>query len=269
MAVALISLGHVTGSVLSAPHLLRFRGAGDDGSEDKILGSLKAKQMTGKLSKEEITEKLNRVPVFCIMKPDGSVISLPDKNGAEGDECCTWFLSAAEVQSVFGKVKFANPDEEDLHIVTFGLGSAFEMCGGWPDSTASEYDGKLLLQGDQEIVKHVDPQLIQAIKHQGLDPGAWRLPIFVGDALAQTEGSEEEGTLRQSALPVFFSPYDLKAAYEKVGVPLPEPGPKLMDLRQLVAYMAAEPEEFPNPWRAVEFITSTSAAELAKNLVEQ
>ena len=263
------SFGCVTGSILAAPHLLRFRG-GDDESDDAILGSLKAQDKTGKLSRDEITEKLNRVPVFCIMKPDGSVISLPDRNGGEGDECCTWFLSAAEVQSVFTKVKAANPDEADgLVINLFGLGSAFEMCGGWPDARPSEYEGKLLLQGDEAIVKVVDPQLVQAIKHQGLDPGSWRLPVFVGDGLAQTEGSEEEGTLRQSALPVFFSPYDLKDAYERVGVPLPKVGPKTMDIRQLVAYMAAEPEEYPNPWRAVEFITSAPSAELAKKLIAQ
>ena len=83
------------------PLLLRLRGGADipDGTGTS----------TGlRLSREEITAKLNRVPTFCIMQGDGSVISLPDPAGAEGDECCTWFLDAAEAQSTGsgGEIKF-------------------------------------------------------------------------------------------------------------------------------------------------------------------
>ena len=63
-------------------------------------------------------------------------------------------------------------------------------------------------------------------------------------------------------LPVFFSPYELRDAYKAHNVPTQAyaKGPKTMDLRSLVASMAAEPQEYPNPWRAVEFVASRAAA---------
>ena len=109
------------------PLLLRLRGGADipDGTGTG----------TGlRLSREEITAKLNRVPTFCIMQGDGSVISLPDPAGAEGDECCTWFTDAAEAQYTFKRVCAANPElvDEGLRLQTHGLGDVFAMCDGWP-----------------------------------------------------------------------------------------------------------------------------------------
>ena len=72
---------------------LRLRGGDAD-----ALG-LKTKANLGKMSREEIIEKLNAVPTFCIMAQDGSVVSLPDPDGAEGEECCTW-VDAGEARAV-------------------------------------------------------------------------------------------------------------------------------------------------------------------------
>ena len=225
-----------TGAVVERPWR-RFRGGADDDdadADDAVLSSLKTKQVTGRMSREEVEEKLNRVPTFCIMQSDGSVISLPDANGEDGDECCTWFLDAAEAQLTFSRVVAANPDEKGLRLVAHGLGDAFSMCGGWPssDASASGYDGKLRLQGSQKLVRPIEAQLVGSLKQAGIDPGAWQLPVFMGEELAQ-QGPEGE----QRSLPVFMSPYDLRDAYEKAGVlskAVAARGPKTLELRMLV-----------------------------------
>jgi len=152
------------------PLLLRLRGGADipDGTGTG----------TGlRLSREEITAKLNRVPTFCIMQGDGSVISLPDPAGSEGDECCTWFTDAAEAQYTFKRVCAANPElvDEGLRLQTHGLGEAFAMCGGWPrEEGEATTEVTLRIKGPSALLKPVESQLVDALRQQGLDPGSWR-----------------------------------------------------------------------------------------------
>ena len=72
-------------------------------------------------------------------------------------------------------------------------------------------------------------------------------------------------------LPVFFSPYELREAYERHNVPKHAYAkvPSVMDLRALAAHMAEEPVEFPNPWRAVEFVCPREAADLAREISQR
>lgn len=155
------------------PLLLRLRGGTDipDGGTGTGTG-------TGlRLSREEITAKLNRVPTFCIIQGDGSIISLPDPAGSEGDECCTWFTDAAEAQYTFKRVCAANPElvDEGLRLQTHGLGQAFAMCGGWPrEEGEAANELTLRIKGPSALLKPVEPQLVDALRQQGLDPGSWR-----------------------------------------------------------------------------------------------
>ena len=238
---------------------LRLRG-GDDAD---ALG-LKTKANLGKMSREEIIEKLNAVPTFCIMAQDGSVVSLPDPDGAEGEECCTWFVDAGEARAVYKGVCEANPDEK-FRLMSHGLGAAFSMCGGWPGAKA-DYDGRLRLKASKAFLEPIEKPLIAQMQQEGVEIGEWRLPIFIGEELAQ---SDENGA--QVALPCFLSPYDLKDAYEKVGQMSKEVaarGPKVLEIRMIAKHMMDEPKEFPNPWRAVKFVPSPDAIRLATELAQ-
>lgn len=235
-----------------------------------------------RLSRDEITAKLNRVPTFVVVQADGSVMSLPDtrKGSAEDDEVCTWFTDAAEAQHVFGRVRGANPDvASELSLRVMGLGDAFDICGGWPDTTRRQRDSAtesaLRLRATAAFLEPIEAQLIEALEREGLGAGDWRLPVFIGEELAQAAplamaaaGGGGDGAM--TMLPVFFSPYELRDAYQARNVPAQAyaKGPKTMDLRSLVASMAAEPQEYPNPWRAVEFVASRAAAELAQELAQ-
>eukprot|EP00908_Phaeocystis_cordata_P005574 Transcript_16071.p2 GENE.Transcript_16071~~Transcript_16071.p2 ORF type:complete len:267 (-),score=112.77 Transcript_16071:116-916(-) len=243
----------------SRPSWQRLRGGAAESNGGSIL----------KLSRQEIGDKLNRVPAFCVMQADGSVISLPDPDGAEGAECCTWFLDAAEAQFTLRQCVKANADLEGLHLQMFGLGDVFAMCGGWPgDASASSSESALKLQGNRAVLKQCESQLIDGLRRQGLEPGMWRLPVFIGEELAQAE--EQGGEAVQTRLPIFFTPEDIQAAYEQAGVPKAAvAGVKVMDLRQLVESMQTEPPEYPNPWRAVQFVCAPSAMELAQELARK
>ena len=143
-----------------------------------------------KLSTQEITEKLNHVPAFCVMQADGSVISLPDPDGvAEGDECCTWFLDGAEAEYTLKRVVAANPDLGGLHLQSFGLGDAFTMCDGWPrevgaekPAAGGESSSALKLQAKRAVVKQCEAQLIDALRRQG-DVQLRQSPVVKFEAL--------------------------------------------------------------------------------------
>ena len=255
----LATLECATAGSLSRP--LRLRG----GEDDLILGKLQ-KQGIGVLSKEEIVQKLNAVPTFCIMQPDGSVISLPDAVGGERDECCTWFMDAAEARSTLRKVIAANPDLSGLHLACHGLGDFVRLCDGWPRNAnavaASGAAPQRKLQGSREVVSAVGPQLITALRGQGLDPGAWQLAVFIAEELSQ---STPEG--EQTLLPVFLSPNDVRAAFNKNG--LQEKALErvnVLELRQLLRSMLEPTPDAVNPWRAVQFVASREAIALAQDI---
>ena len=155
------------------PLLLRLRGGADTPDGTGTGTGLR-------LSREEITAKLNQVPTFCIMQGDGSVISLPDPAGSEGDECCTWFTDAAEAQYTFKRVCAANPElvDEGLRLHTHGLGDALAMCGGWPrEKGEAAAELALRIKGPSALLKPIEPQLVDALRQQGIDPGSWRAHI--------------------------------------------------------------------------------------------
>ena len=263
--LVLLLLDHASGSTLSSVPLLRFRGGHDD--DITILAQLKA-QPPGPLSRDDVIEKLNIVPTFCIMQHDGSVISLPDMDAKGGDECCTWFTDASEARTAFKRITAANPDVQGLHLAMHWLGDVFATCNGFPDEVSDmsqKYDGTLKLQAPRQFYHPVATQLVRGMHQQGLNPGAWILPIFIGEHLAQTGPGGE-----QLLLPVYLDPNDMRAAYKKVGIPkhVLDRGPKIMDLRQFVGHMMARTNEHPNPWRSVQFIGSPDGAKLAHELME-
>jgi len=258
----------VAGSSLGRPpaRLLKLRG-GDD--EDTFLEQLKRQGNVGPLCREEVVEKLNAVPTFCILQDDGSVISLPDTDGEEGDECCTWFIDAAEAQATLKRVAAANPDLT-VRLASHGLGAFIQMSDGWPRESgaavASSSDApRLKLRGSTHVDRAIGSQLLAALKGQGLEAGLWRIGVFVAEDLAQ---ATPEGA--QILLPVFLSPDDVRAAYAKAGIPANAlEGVKVLELRQLLKAMLEGTPDAVNPWRATRFITSHAALQLAQEMASK
>ena len=130
----------------------------------------------------------------------------------DGEEAVCWYTDASEAKTILEMAISSNPSVEGLHLAVHGLGSAFAMCKGWPEedgldlqAQGSEFQGSLKLQGTHGLVKEIAPRLEALMKEQGMDAGAWTLPIFICQEL--------QGP---SILPVFFHPADLTATWEKV-----------------------------------------------------
>lgn len=256
---------------------LRFRGGwgahwGEKKkTDDAVLDTLdEKKQLTGNMTREEIVERLNRVPVFCMVQENGNLVSVPDPEGGKDDRVCTFYFDASEAEFTLQKTIALNSQLPGLRLQAQGLGDVFTLCDGFAkagDAPVTE-TGRgekltLKLQATRAVLKHVESQLIDALEKQGLGAGAWRVPVFVGEVLAQAGPNGE-----QLLLPIFFSPNDLAAACEAAGVPQSEmeKGFQVMDLRALVARMAEKPVEVPNPWRAIQFVTMPAARQLAERL---
>jgi len=160
------------------------------------------------------------------------------------------------------------------------------MCGGWPDTkteaqvaAGSKFGGEFKLQGSYNLcarpstpalphlaclphatagllsgsVKETEPRLRELMKEAGIEAGDWTLPVFICEQLQSA-----------TILPVFFSPEDLAATWEKAGRSkddLPE-ALTVMDLRMLVAQMQTD----SSPWEVIHFIVPPDAIELVKEL---
>jgi len=214
------------------------------------------------LTRDEITDKMNAVPAFCIMNGNGGMVGVRGKD--DGKEAINWFTDAAEAKAILAVMKEHNPGVE-LELGVHGLGTAFRLCKGWGDSEevqekmqtegAKPFAGELRVQGNMPLMKETTPRLTELLEEAGIDKGGWQLPIFLCEELQSS-----------SMLPVFLSPADLAATWEKSGrkkEDLPE-GITMMDIRMLAAQMQTE----DNPWRVIQFVGSQEAYELVREIQE-
>ena len=203
----------------------RLRG-GADGDDKPPLPEPRA------LSREEIMEKLNEVPVFGIHNSEGHMIGMHDADGSKAS--CCWFTDASEARALLEATSKKNP-EAGLCLKVSGLGGAFTRCNGWEKEKKEEEDEfgledtlfsasededetatqsttaagapiELRLQGSHALVAEMKPKLEELLKEQGIDAGCWTLPVFLCNELQS-----------RSIVPVFLHPADLTATWEKAG----------------------------------------------------
>lgn len=236
---------------------MRVRGGAAAESEDGNGSVVELERKA--LTKEEIMEKLNSIPTFCIVNKDGGVIGMTDAEG--GKKSCCWFTDAAEAKAILAAVQKSNPDA-GLRLECHGLGGAFTQCNGWetedgkPSAEAKSPDGdviELRLQGNHALTKAAGPKLVKMLDDMGIDKGCWQLPLFICDKLQSPK-----------IVPVFLNPRDLAKMWERSGrkkEDLPE-DISVMDIRMLVKQMQTD----ENPWSIFHFVGSVDAVKLAAEI---
>lgn len=247
-------------SSLRAPPLSKLRGGADELTAEQAAAEAAAKIPPRKaLTKEEIMEKLNGVPTFCITNDEGGIVGMSDAEGDKKSVC--WFTDADEAKAISKAMGDANP-EAGLRLAVHGLGGAYTQCNGWPaeegetDKTAHSPDGadiELRVQGNHALVKATADKMKELLVENGLDPGCWQHPVFLCEKLASP-----------SLMPIFLSPRDLATVWEKSGRDK-EDLPKditVLELRLLVQQMQTD----ANPWSIFHFIASPSAIQLAAEI---
>ena len=209
------------------------------------------------LTRDEIIEKLNAIPTFCILNGDEGVVAM--KLADDAKPSVMWFLDPEEAQAVLGAAVKDKPDA-GLRLGCHGLGAVFEQCNGWGDAdagaTATAASGdqiQLKLMGPYGIVKEVAPKLQELMRNQGMDPGDWQCPVFMCDQLQS-----------RRIVPVFFNPADLAKTWATAGrkaEELPE-NLTVMDVRMLVQNMLTD----SSPWELIQFVGSQEAVKLAQDV---
>lgn len=146
------------------------------------------------LTKPQILEKLNAIPVFCLLTKDDGIVGM--KGEGDDETSCCWFTDPLEARALLKHMSDNNPETE-LHMGCHSLGAVFSRCGGWPKgeepegfelpaeepTSAGGTPVALKLKGSHGVTKEVQPQLIELMKKAGIDPGSWQLPVFFCDEL--------------------------------------------------------------------------------------
>ena len=214
------------------------------------------------LTKPQILEKLNAIPVFCLLTKDDGIVGM--KGEGDDETSCCWFTDPLEARALLKHMSDNNPETE-LHMGCHSLGAVFSRCGGWPKgeepegfelpaeepTSAGGTPVALKLKGSHGVTKEVQPQLIELMKKAGIDPGSWQLPVFFCDELQS-----------RSIVPIFLNPTDLATTWVKAGRSKESVPEKLslMDIRMLVQQMQTD----SSPWNLIEFVGSPEAVQLAK-----
>lgn len=216
------------------------------------------------LSRQEIVDKLNEVPVFCITNLDGNVIGMRAADGAGKPMVC-WFTDAMEARALLDAAQKSS--EASLRLGCHGMGAVFTQCNGWGAADAEPTEAgaaptaqseageavELKLQGSHKLIADTSPQLRELLASQSLDAGCWQLPIFMCKELQSTQ-----------IVPVFLHPADLSATWIKSGG-TEENLPKnlaMMDIRMLVKEMQVD----SSPWELIHFVVSPESIKLADEL---
>ena len=100
--------------------LLRLRG-GEDGGGGEDAGDT----ASGGLTFQEVTDKLNRVPCFCVLRADGSLAPI---SADDGTAVHTWYLDPAEAREALELMAAATADEldgEELSLGVTAMGTVF------------------------------------------------------------------------------------------------------------------------------------------------
>ena len=85
------------------PFVLNLRGGADDAAPPAAPSAAPTA-----LTPEEITEKLNGIPVFALLNKEGGIVSMRDPDGGEAP-VCRWFVDATEAKMVLEAALAANP----------------------------------------------------------------------------------------------------------------------------------------------------------------
>ena len=85
------------------PFVLNLRGGADDAAPPAAPSAVPTA-----LTPEEITEKLNGIPVFALLNKEGGIVSMRDPDGGDAP-VCRWFVDATEAKMVLEAALAANP----------------------------------------------------------------------------------------------------------------------------------------------------------------
>ena len=198
------------------------------------------------LTQDEIMQKLNAVPTFCIVDEDENLVNLQTD---EGEPAVRFFIDAGDAQEALEMTVVGSPELRSPHLSAMPLGVAFTACGN------SRPGARFVMQGPRRALDESEDEVRAQLEKQNIDPDGWLLPVYCADDF-QTE----------QLFPLFFSKDDLTAGWVRAGKPESEAMfliTTVMDLRSLVLNME---HSDGMPWAIFQLVASKEAYALAREL---
>ncbi|MFQ3612726.1 MAG: Tic22 family protein [Cyanobacteriota bacterium] len=169
----------------------------------------------GPMSRQEVAERLNLVPVFAIVSQDGTpVVANVDREGRTIQVASFW-LDQAQAQQVLEQVKASSPEVAgQAQILPLSLGYAYEKS-----EEERAKNGDLLFEvvprtADVEAAKQVLQQT-----GQNVPPEAIGVPLFYGRSGEGLLTIEQDG---YEVVPFFFDRNDLRGALDRAAAQNPD-----------------------------------------------
>ncbi|MEN9219525.1 MAG: Tic22 family protein [Thermostichales cyanobacterium SRBZ-1_bins_19] len=163
----------------------------------------------GPMTREEVSERLNIVPVFTIVGKDGAPVlaNIPQEGGKQLQVASFW-LDQKQALAVVEKIKQTNPTiGQQAQVVPMSLGYAYQIAEGQktPDIVFQVLPGEAEVKKALEIAKASGEKITEF-------PG---IPLFYG---VSPEGAlltvERDGL---EIIPFFFDANDLRNALDRMG----------------------------------------------------
>mmetsp|Transcript_16448 Transcript_16448/g.42190 ORF Transcript_16448/g.42190 Transcript_16448/m.42190 type:complete len:339 (+) Transcript_16448:18-1034(+) len=248
------------------------------------------------LSRQDVVDKLNAVPVFSIVNGADQMLATPDQ---EGELTCRFYLEIDEAQRACESLQVANP-RTNLQLAITPLGTAFalsEWRRSMDDEVASQSSGarrraegdgmddyddeedveddddvdatEVQLQASVDEVESVGSLLKQSpapplLRRRNTRKGP--IPLFGSDALRfqlPMEGSDEVRPMT----PLFFRRSDLLSAWAASGgTPDKLPSVQVTDLRTVAWQMQFDAQQ---DWSPMLFVAPEPAIDFVKQQQEE
>ena len=172
----------------------------------KEVASARRDRAGAPLSRQDVAEKLNGIPCFCVVDASKQFVPLRIQDTAGlTEDCCFFWSEPVEAKHALAQaVSQRSETESTLGLATIPLGKAFALCEGWAEaSTSTGKPCKFQLRAHARLVEEVRPQLTRQLEHAGLDPAGGVFPLFLCEELTT-----------DTVMPIFLSRVDVVSTWE-------------------------------------------------------
>jgi len=221
----------------------------------KEVASARRDRAGAPLSRQDVAEKLNGIPCFCVVDASKQFVPLRIQDTAGlTEDCCFFWSEPVEAKHALAQaVSQRSETESTLGLATIPLGKAFALCEGWAEaSTSTGKPCKFQLRAHARLVEEVRPQLTRQLEHAGLDPAGGVFPLFLCEELTT-----------DTVMPIFLSRVDVVSTWEAaiaqagrdVSKATPPSKITVLDLRMLARRMQSGGMD----WSLVTFVGTDHA----------
>lgn len=178
-------------------------------------GLLLTQAVAAPMSRQEVAERLNLVPVFAIVSQNGTPVVANVEREGRTIQVASFWLDQNQAQQALQQVKAKNPEVgQQAQVVPIPLGYAYEKSEEERAKNSDLYFEVVPRAADVEAAKQVLKETGQEVP-----PEVIGVPLFYGRSGEGLLTIEQDG---QEVVPFFFDRNDLKGALDRAAAQNPE-----------------------------------------------